>query len=191
MKYLCLNHGSYSSGEYSVTAIRELDIYLIKEWRNAQIAVLRQKRPLTNDRQKAYYNNVVRPSFEMGQPNIILFSYLLGSNCIGYGGLTNIDWNARRAEISFILDTDRIVDTRQYQQDFGAFLSLMKRIAFDELGLNRLFTETYDIRPWHVAVLENNGFEFEGRLKQHVYIEGRLVDSLMHGCLREQYDAKG
>jgi len=48
-----------------------------------------------------------------------------------------------------------------------------------------LFTETYDIRPRHVAILEMNGFKLEGRLIDHVLIDGKYIDALIHGCVND------
>jgi RimJ/RimL family protein N-acetyltransferase len=53
---------------------------------------------------------------------------------------------------------------------------------------SRLFTETYDIRPHHVAVLEKVGFRLEGRLRKHIAVEGVVTDVLFHGLLLEDYD---
>ena len=65
----------------------------------------------------------------------------------------------------------------------------MKRVAFDDLGFNRLFTETYAFRHEHISLLEKNGFRFEGKMKQHTMINGTFVDSLLHGYLREYQHA--
>jgi RimJ/RimL family protein N-acetyltransferase len=183
--YKCLKNQSFTKKEYTITPIREIDILLIKSWRNEQMKVLRQNRLLTDEDQRTYFRTVILPSFLEEKPKIILFSYLFEKVCIGYGGLTNIDWQSCRAEVSFLLDTKRIHNVKQYQKDFSTFLSLMKKMAFDELHFHRLFTETYDIRPHHIEVLEKSGFIFEGRMKDHVKIEDRYVDSLLHGCLKE------
>jgi RimJ/RimL family protein N-acetyltransferase len=75
-----------------------------------------------------------------------------------------------------------------YRQDFLAHLRLLGQAAFTGLTFNRLFTETYDIRPAHVAVLEEAGFRPEGRLRQHVRLgPGTFADSLMHGQLAADY----
>ena len=187
MKYLCLPFDSYSFEQYSLVTIREEDLLIIKDWRNKQIDVLRQKAPLTDEDQMVYYHQVIKPSFTQESPSLILFSYLLKNQCIGYGGLTNIDWEVPRAEISFLMNPERINDTSLYQKEFTVFLKLLKKAAFEDLGMNRLFTETYDIRPTHIATLELNGFKREGRMKNHVMAQGRLVDSLIHGCLKGCY----
>ncbi|MNC80618.1 hypothetical protein D3C75_1334820 [compost metagenome] len=66
----------------------------------------------------------------------------------------------------------------------------MKKVTFDTLQFNRLFTETFDIRPLHISILEKCGFQYEGRMKQHAYVAGALVDSILHGYLKEFYDAE-
>jgi len=180
----------YGLGAYGIAALRFEDMPSIRVWRNEQMDVLRQSKVLTEEDQTRYYENVIRPGMDMERPPMILFSYDRKGICIGYGGLTNLDWDSLRAEVSFLVATERTRDDRVYEEDFSHFLRLLQRVAFDELGLNRLFTETYDIRPGHVGILEAEGFRYEGAMKQHVRIDGRFVDSLLHGLLKEQYDAE-
>ncbi len=183
-KYQCLNENLFFFPPYRIEPLRLEDMHAIKTWRNAQIDALRQVRPLTDEDQQTYYAEMVTRSFAEPKPRIILFSFLLGDQCIGYGGLTNIDWDAARAELSFLLDPERTRDHNAYASDFSAFITLVKEVAFEQLRFHRLFTETYDLRPWHVRVLAQSGFEFEGRMRDHVKINGRWVDSLLHGCVR-------
>jgi RimJ/RimL family protein N-acetyltransferase len=190
MRYKCLPVNRFDYQAYAVVPYREEDKFLIMQWRNEQMDVLRQNRPLTEADQERYYHEVVVPSFSADRPRIILFSYLRYESCIGYGGLTNIDWDSRRAEISFLVNTDRTRDHAVYKEDFAAFLHLMKQAAFGTLQFNRLFTETFDIRPHHIRILEENGFRLEGRMRQHVIIQGQPVDSLIHGCLKEYCDVE-
>jgi len=152
-------------------------------WRNAQLKVLRQREPLTPEKQERYYQGVILPSFAEKTPRQILFSYLHKEELIGYGGLVHISWEDRRAEVSFLVDPDRVGDSSIYSQDFSLYLSLIKQAAFQHLGFMRVFTETYDIRPHHISILESSGFQLEGRLKAHVWIDGKPVDSLIHGCV--------
>lgn len=186
-KYRVLPQNEYARDEYALVPMREVDIFDIQQWRNDQVEVLRQMVLLTDRDQQEYYQQYVVPSFSEARPGIILFSYLNNGGCIGYGGLTNIDWVNRHAEVSFLLQTERAGDVLQYRRDFTNFLHLMKHVAFTELQLNRIFTETFDIRPDHCSILEENGFVPEGRLKQHVIRRGEFVDSLIHGFVREQY----
>jgi RimJ/RimL family protein N-acetyltransferase len=188
--YQCLHEPIKRSDGHSIVSLRQADLLSIMRWRNDQIDILRQKAPLTERDQERYYRDAIVPSFHATQPPIVLASYLLNDECIGYGGLTNIDWSARRAELSFLVATSRSRVIDQYRRDFNTFIELVKILAFDRLQLRRLFTETYDVRPYHIDTLESAGFKLEGRLRDHYMIAGKAVDALFHGLLREEPDAR-
>lgn len=183
--YRCLSKQTFSMLDYELVPIREKDIIPIMHWRNAQMNILRQSRPITTEEQLSYYEHHIRPCFTTPRPQMVLFSYLLNRRCIGYGGFVHIDWGNRRAEVSFLLDPARTTDEDTYARDFSLFLQLIKKIAFHELKFQKLVTETYDCRPLHIYILEHAGFTLEGRLKKHVMIDGKPVDSLMHACFAD------
>lgn len=186
MPYAVLNNRKkWLKGTYSLVSLRKEDIFLIKEWRNEQIDILRQKKPLSDEDQQRYYQEVIEPLFDRIKPEQILFSFLEDTTCIGYGGLVHIDWSLKKAEVSFLVQTQRTHSQRIYEKDFSTFLILIKGIAFQELEMETLYTETYDIRPLHVAILEKNGFALERRIKNALEIQGKPVDSLLHVCTRE------
>lgn len=186
-RYRCLRGREVAAAGYRLCTLRERDIEPIRLWRNAQIDVLRQAAPISPPEQQRYYEEVIRPTFDAPRPKLILLSLLRAEECIGYCGLTNLDWDAKRAEISFLLDPRRVEDPALYLRDFSVCLELLSRTAFEVLGLHRLFAETYDVRPPHVAILESRGFVCEGRLREHVRVAGRWVDSLIHGLLAADF----
>ena len=61
---------------------------------------------------------------------------------------------------------------------------LLKELAFQDIGFDRIFTETYALRTHHISVLESIGFDREGVLRNHIKIDGRSVDSIIHGCIK-------
>lgn len=183
-----MHHSDFSFGTYQLVPIRLADREAIRQWRNAQLDVLRQATPLTAEQQDHYFQQVVAPLFEQPQPGQLLFSLLHRGELVAYGGLVHIAWADRRAEVSFLTDPQRGQDPATYRADFRAHLHLLGQVAFAELKFNRLFTETYDIRPAHVAILEEAGFQLEGRLRQHIQLAtGTFVDSLFHGQLIADY----
>lgn len=188
--YECLKKTTYSIDNYNIIPFREQDIYCVKEWRNSQLDVLRQNYLLTNDGQKKYFETIISASFKENYPGQILFSFFVNDELIGYGGLVHIRWEDKRGEISFLSETKRSRDKTKYAEDFGAFLKLIKMVAYEDLELNRLYTETFDIRPLHVDILEANGFILEGRMKQHNMINNKFVDSVIHGNVREYENVK-
>jgi len=185
-QYSCLSSQTQEDGDYAILPLRNEDIFLIMEWRNQQIDILRQGTPLTHDQQQLYYNDVIRPSFSAPQPDLLLFSYLFAGECIGYGGLVHIDWGNKRGEVSFLVNTERLRNDNIYKDDFSTYLALIKKAAFDDLKFHRLYTETFNIsgaRELHMEILEQNDFEYEGRMRDHVAVGNKYVDSILHGCI--------
>ena len=186
--YQPLSQAEFRWHDYQLVPIRYDDREPIRAWRNAQLEVLRQAASLTAEQQETYFRRVVLPLFEQEQPGQLLFSLLRNGTLVAYGGLVHISWPDGRAEVSFLADPARAADPGIYRDDFEAHLRLLGQVAFEALNFNRLFTETYDIRPAHVAILERAGFQLEGRLRQHVRLApDTFADSLMHGQLAADY----
>ena len=185
--YACLIRSKISHDDYSIRTVDAGDIESIRQWRNAQMDVLRQKNAISQDEQLAYYDKYVWPTLAYSHPKNILLAYLKNDQLIGYGGLVHIGWEDRRGEVSFLLDPIRTYDRESYKREFSVFLNLIKKLAFEDLNLKRLYTETFSNRADHISVLESAGFSLEGRMRQHVIINGQAVDSLIHGFLKDTY----
>jgi len=52
--------------------------------------------------------------------------------------------------------------------------------CFEEFQLRRIYAEPFANNPASVCVLEKAGFAFEGRLKNNVLKDGKLLDSLLY-----------
>ena len=184
--YACLPRAAVSDGRYSIMTIQDAHVEPIRQWRNAQIDILRQKEPLTKEGQTSYYTRCIWPTLVERHPTNILLAFLEDERLVGYGGLVHISWPDQRAEVSFLLNPALTSNVADYAARFSAFLSLLKQLAFRDLGIERLWTETFASRGRHIAVLEANGFRLEGRLRGHVRIAGARIDSLLHGCLPDE-----
>ncbi|NBP68517.1 MAG: N-acetyltransferase, partial [Cytophagia bacterium] len=180
--YKCLSQREFVFGKYKLIPIRFEDRHFIREWRNQQIAILRQKEPLTIEKQDLYFEQVVSKLFEQEKPAQLLFSFLESDSLIGYGGLVHIDWESRNAEVSFLTNTQRANDVEQFVGDWIGFLKILKRVASQELDFIKIYTYAYDTRPFLYTALENCSFVQEARLKSHVVVDGKWVDVLIHSC---------
>lgn len=176
--YKVLNKQVFSSGSYSIVPIRIEDKYAIMKWRNEQIYHLRQNKPLTEEDQDAYFENIVAKLFDQERPNQILFSYLEDGKCIGYGGLVHINWTDKNAEISFIMDT--ALETDFFSFHWDTYLGLIEEVAFEQINLHKIFTYSFDLRPKLYEALECTGYEKEARLKEHCFFDGKFIDVLIH-----------
>src|SRR6187200_3011356 len=135
------------------------------KWRNEQLYHLRQQKPLTIKDQEEYFSTTVSSLFEMEQPGQVLFSYLEGKKCIGYGGLVHINWKDKNAEISFIINP--VLEAEHFEFHWSRYLSLIEQVAFKELGLHKIFTYAFDLRPRLYKVVESSGYLLEATLKDH------------------------
>jgi len=188
--YKCINNQNFSFKHLSITPIRYEDRLKIMQWRNEQIYHLRQSKKLTELDQNNYFENTLEKNFDEIEPKQILFSFMEKTKCIGYGGFVNINWVDKRAEMSFLLDTSLKGEFDTYSYYFTNFIYLLKKVAFNEIGFNRIFTETYSFRKKHISILEKNGFKLEGVMKEHIFMhkEKNYYDSLIHGSLKKNYE---
>lgn len=176
--YKVLDKQVYREDNFSIVPIRQEDRYLIMSWRNEQIYHLRQAEPLNEELQDNYFKNVVASLFNEDKPNQILFSYLDGEECIGYGGLVHINWIDKNAEISFLMKT--ILEKTSFKLHWKNFLGLIEKVAFEELSFHKLYTYAYEIRPHLFEVLEEMNYIKDARLKDHCFFEDKFIDVLIH-----------
>ena len=176
--YKVLDKQSFSKDEYTIVPIRFEDRLPIMKWRNEQMYHLRQAKTLTEDDQNSYFKNIVSKLFEEEKPNQILFSYLKGNQCIGYGGLVHINWIDKNAEISFIMDTSLEKDFFNFH--WKTYLELIEQVAFNELKLHKIFTYAFDLRSHLYEALEESNYKKEAILKEHCFYNNEFKDVIIH-----------
>lgn len=187
--YRCMPRSRLANDTLAIQALQPEHIESVRLWRNAQLPVLRQQHPISRQQQIDYFSDVVWPALEHDQPSNILLACVVGDRLIGYGGLVHVAWADARAEVSFLLDPEIVRSKEQYARYFRAYLDLVARLAFDDLSLHRLSGETYSMRSAHIEILESAGFQREGRLREHVMIDGEFQDALIHGLLASDWRA--
>ncbi len=176
--YQILHKQSYRNDAYSIVPIRMDDRYTIMRWRNEQIYHLRQNKLLTEEEQDNYFNAVIQPLFSQDKPEQLLFSFLKNEECIGYGGLVHIDWEKQKAEVSFLIASHLEKDfLKEYMTIFFGFI---EDVAFVELGLNKLYTYAYDVRPHIYPIIEANGFIRKEVLPQQIKVDKAYADVIIH-----------
>ena len=179
--YKVLNKQVFKSGDFSIVPIRFEDRIDIMDWRNEQMYHLRQNTPLTEKSQEDYFNGPVARLFDQENPNQILFSYLKNDKCIGYGGLVHINWVERTAEVSFIMKTS--LERDEFDLHWSSYLTMIKKIAFEELKFQSIYTYAYDLRPFLYPTLEKNNFKLKIHLKDEIEIDKKKIDVFIHECI--------
>lgn len=152
-------------------ALEEWDLPQLRDWRNddALRSACREYRLLNMVNQRDWFDYISRSH------KVEMFGIEVDEALAGVCGLCNIDWVNRSAEVSL------------YAQDPDAThraLELLKEKAFDEFNLHRLWVEIYEFHTTKIALLEENGYTLEGKLRAAVFKKGRYYDSLIYGLLR-------
>ena len=176
--YKVLGNQKFYFDNFSLVPIRYKDRIDIMKWRNQQIYHLRQSKLLTIEDQNSYFENVIKKLFEVELPNQILFSFLEEDVCVGYGGLVHINWFDKNAEISFIMNSE--LELKNFDFFWKNYLTLIEKVAFENLRFHKIYTYAFDLRPHLYPVLKTSGFHEEVRLIEHCYFEGRYIDVVIN-----------
>lgn len=178
--YKNINSNSFNNGIYSLVPIRDEDKYDIMNWRNNQLEILRQETILSIEQQEHYFKTVVDKLFDIEEPKQLLFSFLENNKLIGYGGLVHIDWEIKTAEISFLTETSRNENVDVFISDWVNYLSILKKVATDYLNFKSIYTYAFDLRPNLYIALQEAGFTEINRHKNHIQIDDKKVDVVIH-----------
>lgn len=180
-QYKVLEKNIFCCNNLKIVPIRDEDKYDIMRWRNEQIYHLRQNKPLSHKEQDTYFATVVSKLFELENPNQLLFSYLDNDSCIGYGGIVHINWVDKHAEISFVMNTS--LEKEYFEFHWNIFLSLIEKVAFEQLNFRKIFTFAYDVRQRLFQVLEKNNYTQECRYVEHAFLNNKFLDVFIHSKL--------
>ena len=178
--YKILKQYNYTIDKYSLCPVLKKDIEMIRTWRNQQIKVLRQNKPISYNEQILYYKNNVWNEYNQDHPNQILLSFHLNDILIGYGGLVHINWKSMIAEMSFLLETSRTKNKNNYQNDMKNFISILISIAFDELNLKKITAESFNFRKKTIEVLNNSNFKMDKNSNTHLGKKNSVFHSIIN-----------
>lgn len=110
-------------------------------------------------------------------------SIVLKSNqaIIGTAMIFNFDKEANQAEIGYVFHKDF------WGKGYGTeSVVLMSDFAFDSLNLHKLHASVVNANIGSARILEKNGYELEGRLKDHYLIENKYYDALLFGKIHKK-----
>lgn len=151
--------------------LEEDDLLQLRDWRNDDRlrCSCREYRLLNMINQRDWFDYISR------SPKVEMFGIEHEGTLVGVCGLCNIDWVNRNAEVSIYTQ----------EADVAAeALDLLEGKAFEEFNLHRLWVEVYSSHAEKIALLEEGGYTLEGKMRQHVFKQGRYYGSLIYGLLR-------
>lgn len=156
-------------------SIEERDLAQLRDWRNGNRlrSSCREYRLLNMINQRDWLEQISR------DPKVEMFGVVQQTELVGVCGLCNVSWIYRTAEVTIYV-APNVDDTTVAVQA----LKLLKRKAFEEFNLHRLWAEVYEFHIAKITLLEQHDFVLEGRLREHIFKLGKRQDSLMYGLLR-------
>ena len=98
---------------------------------------------------------------------------------IGAAMIFNFDQEANQAEIGYVFDK------HYWGKGYGSeCVSLLSDFAFESLNLHKIHASVVDENIGSARILEKNGYELEGQLKDHYFIENKYYDALLFGKIQ-------
>ena len=159
----------------------------LKDWRNSQMSVLRQWKPLTEYNQEKWFQQISEYNTQVIFAIMIPNEKEKNMSFTGYCGITGVDSINRQGEITFLVNPVRVQDKKLYREDFLSVLYMLCQYGFEEINLHKLFTETFIFRKDHIKILEEFGFHLDGILREHQFIKNQYHNSLIHSILYDEW----
>jgi RimJ/RimL family protein N-acetyltransferase len=161
----------------SLQEIKQEYLEAIKEARNKHYRFFRQNRLLTMaDQNKWWFNNF---------NNDYMFAIIENSKLIGICGLTYIDWQAKKTDLSIYFFEDYININKGI-----IVLDILFKYAFENLGLNCIFSDLYDFDIKKQEFYEKYGFSKDGIFRQRYWRENRFIDSVLYTFIKDDYNKR-
>lgn len=170
-----------------LAAIEERDLEQLKDWRNIESFKkhFREYREINDNMQMRWYENSVS-----NDSSTIMFSIKRVSDdkLLGACGLNYVNWVHRHADLSiYIGHNEAYIDGEGYAKES---CEILFEYGFNQLGLNKIWTEIYEFDEKKKDLYEVLGFELDGRLRRNYFYDGQWWDSLIISILKEDYSDK-
>jgi RimJ/RimL family protein N-acetyltransferase len=160
-------------------AIEEGDLAQLLIWRNRPELrrYFREYRELNSTQQRQWFDSKVN-----GDPGTRMFAIIHKDTdtLLGAAGLCYIDWVNRTADFSIYIGHEGLYIDDNLAPDAA---KAMIGYAFDELGLNRLWSEIYAFDGAKTRFFDKLGFKLDGLHRQTHWAEGAWHDSLYFSLL--------
>ena len=168
-----------------LTAIERADLEQLMDWRNKPEfrKFFREYRELNMAMQEQWFEKKV-----LNAPATIMFSIrrLADNVLLGCCGFVYINWVHRYADLSIYIGwNDSYIDEAGYAKDAA---KILLKCGYQELGLNKIWTEIYSIDEKKKAFFEELGFRLDGVLRQNYFYDGKWCDSLILSLLVGEFN---
>lgn len=164
--------------------IEREDLKQLMEWRNLPEyrKYFREYREINSDTQENWYKNKV-----LNDPSTVMFSIKLveDGSLAGCCGLCYINWIHRYADLSLYIGwNNSYIDENGFAKES---CELLFDYGFNEIGLNKIWTEIYEFDNKKYKLYHELGFQDDGLLRQQYYYQGKWWNSYVMSLLKQEY----
>jgi RimJ/RimL family protein N-acetyltransferase len=176
-----MEHPALTSKHLLLTALTADDLPVLFRWINdrEQVVFNAPYKSVTPEEHQAWFDAVQR------RPDVKIFAIRLrdSGKLIGSCQLHGIHDIHRSAQLQI-----RIGEPDERGHGYGTeAVHLLLDCAFKSLGLQRVFLHVFSTNTMAIRLYEKIGFVREGVLRQAARIDGRWLDVVVMGILREEY----
>ena len=171
-------------GKYvGLRSIERSDLTQLLEWRNQPEfrKYFREYRELNSEFQNRWFESKV-----MNDSATLMFAIedLSSKKLLGACGLCYIDWINKSADFSIYIGAENLYIDDKFAVDAA---KIMMKYGFEELALNRLWSEIYDTDNIKKRFFDILGFNLDGIHRETHWTEGKWCNSLFYSFLKSEY----
>lgn len=168
-----------------LTAVERDDLEKLRQWRNRENfrKHFREYREISKDMQEKWYNNIV-----LNDDRTIMFSIrdINSNELLGCCGLCYINWIGKHADLSLYIGYEEsYIDEKGYAEEA---CELLFNYGFNEIGLNKIWTEIYEFDEKKYKLYEKMNFKQDGRLREQYFYDGKWWDSYILSLLNKDWN---
>lgn len=162
-------------------AIERTDLETMRDWRNQpeMRRYFREFRELNLENQEQWFTRISASANDF----MFIIERTADREAIGVAGLTYAHWVLRSADISLYLGADELYIDGQAGYAAATAKALI-RYGFDNLNLNKVWTELYAFDERKIALFQHLGFSRDAVLRENAFEDGRYHDSYIYSLLR-------
>lgn len=156
------------------------DLLLLSKWRNSPevYEFLFERDPVSCAQQERWFSLLL----EKNDRRCFIIE-TRGAHAMGFIQLFRIDWRNRNADWGFYIgESEYRMGGYAAEAEF-----LLLRYAFRHLNLHRVYCETFAFNVKVLSMHRRFGFVEEGRLREHIYRDGRYEDVVITGLTEHEF----
>ena len=171
----------------SLYAVEKEDLQQLRDWRNNSDfrKHFREYRELNLTQQEKWFEEKV-----VADNTTLMFSVKRNDDreLLGCTGFVYINWVHRHADLSLYIGwQDAYIDEEGYAEES---CRLLLDYGFNELCLNKIWTEIYEFDEKKKALYDKFGFQQDGLLRQNYWYDGKWWNSRILSILNSEYNYK-